>query len=110
MKVLYREDLATHSDPESCTGIRKDAREALTGASVGRVMSSETKCIRDADALQVVGRQYRARRYSQGAPGPAESMTPSTRRSLVHGSREIPRLVAGDGPATRRGNPKGATR
>lgn len=110
MKVLYREDVATHSDPESCACIRKDAREALTGASVGRVMSSETEINRDADALLAVGRQYRARRYSQGVPDPAESMTSSTRRSLVHGSREIPRPVAGDGPATRRGNPKGVTR
>lgn len=110
MKVPYREDVAIHSDPESCAGTRKGVREALTGASVGRVMSSETEINRDADALQAVGKQHRARRYSQGAPGPAESMTSSTRRSLVHGSREIPQPVAGDGPATRRGNPKGVTR
>jgi len=109
MKVPYREDVAIHSDPESCTRIRKGAREALTGASVGRVLSSETKSIRDADAVLVDGRQHHARRYSQGAQGPAESQTPSTRRSFVHGSREIPRPVAGDGPATRKGNPKGVT-
>ena len=110
MKVPYREDVATHSDPESCVRIRKGVREALTGASVGRVLSSETEAIWDADAVQADGRQHRARRQSQGAPGPTESKTPSTRRDLVHGSREIPQLVARNGLATRDGNPKGAIR
>lgn len=35
MRVLYGEGIATHTDPESCEGIREDVLEALTGESVG---------------------------------------------------------------------------
>ncbi len=42
MKEPYRKGLATHPDPESCAGGRKDMGEALTGARAGRVLSSET--------------------------------------------------------------------
>lgn len=41
--VPYREDVATHSDPESFARTGKGVREALTGASVGRLLSSETE-------------------------------------------------------------------
>lgn len=93
MKVPYREDVATHSAPESCVRPRKVPHEALTGASVGRVLSSEMMIERDADDFLEYGRQHRARRKARRA-GSAESKTPSTRRSLVPGSREILRLVA----------------
>ena len=42
MKEPYIEGLANHDDPESCVCIRKDAGEALTGESVGEVLSRET--------------------------------------------------------------------
>ncbi len=58
MKVLYREDLANHFDPESCAVTREGGREALTGESVGRVQSSETDYEQVADAVQVRGRQH----------------------------------------------------
>ena len=41
MEVRYREGLATHSDPESCAGVREDTGEALTGADASRVLSRE---------------------------------------------------------------------
>lgn len=41
MKELHAEGLATHSDPESCVGVREDVGEALTGARIGRVLSRE---------------------------------------------------------------------
>jgi hypothetical protein len=41
MKVSYGEDLANHTDPESCVCSRKGAGEALTGESAGQVLSRE---------------------------------------------------------------------
>jgi hypothetical protein len=41
MKESYRKDLASHPGPESCAGIGNDAREVLTGAHVGQVLSCE---------------------------------------------------------------------
>jgi len=41
MKESYLEGLAPHDGPESCTGTREDAGEALTGGSAGRVLSRE---------------------------------------------------------------------
>ena len=41
MKVLCGEGLASHTDPESCAGVREDVGEALTGESAGRVLSRE---------------------------------------------------------------------
>ena len=36
MEELYVEGLATHDGPESCTGVREDAGEALAGVRAGR--------------------------------------------------------------------------
>ena len=44
MKVPYDEGIASHIGPESCTGDRKGAGEALTGESAGRVLSRERGC------------------------------------------------------------------
>jgi RNA-directed DNA polymerase len=41
MRESYGEGLATHTGPESCIVVRKDAGEALTGVRVGRVLSRE---------------------------------------------------------------------
>ncbi len=41
MKVPYAEDLANHSSPESCGGCGNVSAEALTGGSVGGLLSSE---------------------------------------------------------------------
>src|SRR5580693_8951608 len=35
MKVRHGKDLASHSGPESCGGVREDAAEALTGETGG---------------------------------------------------------------------------
>ena len=37
----HTEGLATHGDPESCSGVREGVAEALTGAHAGRVLSRE---------------------------------------------------------------------
>jgi hypothetical protein len=41
MEELHVEGLASHDDPESCVGTRKEAGEALTGAHAGWVLSPE---------------------------------------------------------------------
>lgn len=46
MKVLYCEDLASHTSPESCGGDGNIAAEALTGESVGGTLSSEITAFR----------------------------------------------------------------
>src|SRR5690349_10084478 len=41
VKVPFNEGIANHIDPESCTGSREAAREALTGVHIGQVLSGE---------------------------------------------------------------------
>ncbi len=45
MKVPYTEDPASHGDPESCVGARKDVGEALTGERIGEVLSRAIKSL-----------------------------------------------------------------
>ena len=89
MGVLYVEDLASHDDPESCVGIRKDDGEALTGEHAGRVLSREKFTVQGADAVEISGRQHGLGRYGEHQPGPAWSETSRTRGSRLHGNREI---------------------
>ena len=49
MKESCRKGLTSHPDPESCAVGRKVAREALTGAHAGRVLSCEIKRVQRAD-------------------------------------------------------------
>jgi hypothetical protein len=58
MKVQHGEEIANHSDPESCVCTREGAGEALTGKPTGQVLSREIRVIRDADAVIRSGRQY----------------------------------------------------
>ncbi len=44
MKVSYSEDVASHTDPESCVYLRKVVREALAGELAGQVLSRERGC------------------------------------------------------------------
>lgn len=70
MKEPYIEGLAPHGDPESCGGVRKDVREALTGARAGRVLSLETARNGSADIIQVSGRQHVGARYASASTTP----------------------------------------
>ena len=49
MKESYGEDLASHTDPESCTVVRKGGGEALTGPCTGGLLSREIILVRGAD-------------------------------------------------------------
>src|SRR2546428_565970 len=46
MRESHRKGVANHPDPESCAGRRKVAREALTGAQAGRILSCEINLAR----------------------------------------------------------------
>ena len=64
MRESYSEEIANHTDPESCEGVREGALEALTGEPVGRAMEPRNQVIlREADLLMVWGRQHGAHRF-----------------------------------------------
>jgi hypothetical protein len=117
MKVAYVEGVANHNGPESCGAAREGGVEALTGEGIGRVLSREIyallrkqQVLRDADAVEMGGRQYRVRRQREGRPDPARSETPSMYRSTLCGNREIPRLSAEERTAGRIGKSKDVRR
>ena len=89
MKEPYAEGLASHGDPESCAGARKDAGEALTGVRIGEVLSRE-KRIRGADRVKRAGRQHRGECDGELIEDPAWSETLSMCGSFLNGNREIP--------------------
>ena len=117
MKVSYVEDLANHNGPESCGAAREGGVEALTGGRTGRVLSREIyallrkrQVLRDADAVEDVGRQYRAHRHRKVCSDPARSETLCMYASTLSGNREIPRPSAGKRAADRVGKPEGIRR
>ena len=90
MKESHGKDPASHPDPESCVGGRKDAGEALTGAHAGQPSSCE---IRPSGVPTPLS-------YAEGNTGggvtgkppsdPAQSETLCMRGNSSHGKREIP--------------------
>ena len=113
MKVSYVEDLANHNGPESCGAAREGGVVALTGGRTGRVLSREIhallrkqQVLRDADAVEYVGRQYRVHRSRKVYQDPARSETPCMYASALSGNREIPRLSAEERTADRVGKSK----
>ena len=117
MKVSYVEGIANHNGPESCGAAREDGDEALAGGRAGRVLSREINALlhkqqvlRDADAVEAVGRQYRVHRHRKVRSDPARSKTPCMHASTLFGNREIPRLSAAERTAERVGKPKDVRR
>ena len=117
MKVSYVEGVANHNGPESCGVAREDDVEALTGGRTGWVLSREIhalprkrQVLRDADVVEVHGRQYRVRRHGKACSDPARSKTPGMYASTLCGNREIPRLSVAERAADRVGKPKGVRR
>ena len=97
MEESYVEGLANHGGPESCVCIREDAGEALTGGSVGWVLSREITTRRasvgihrSAEVVMPHRRQYWAHRIGEMRLDSARSETPSTHGNTLHGNREIP--------------------
>ena len=106
IQLPYDEGIAIHVGSESCVVIREDIGEALTGESAGWVLSSEILNVRDADAVMSRGRQHRLVRQREDRPGPAESQTPRTHRSI---SRER-RSLLGEGNTLRIGSREGKSK
>ncbi len=89
MKESYVKGLANHDGPESCTGARKGAGEALTGERAGRVLSREINLDRDADLVRRWGRPQPTRRNGKAWRYPARSETPGMHGSNLRENREI---------------------
>ena len=92
MEESYVKGLANRDGPESCTGARKGAGEALAGERAGRVLSREINLNRDADLVRRWERQQPARRNRKGRRYPARSETPGLHGSNLRENREILRL------------------
>lgn len=103
MKESYGEDLASHTDPESCTVVRKGGREALTGACAGGLLSREIIPVRGADAVSVSGRPYPIPRYGKRYGDLARSQNPGMHRNTARENREIPCSLVRDGTTGRIG-------
>jgi len=117
VKVSHVEGVASRNGLELCGATRKDGVEALTEERAGWVLSRENmtllrkqQALRDADALEISGRQHRVYRQCKVRPDPARSETPSMHGTTLRGNREIPRSSAGESPADRIGKPKGIRR
>src|ERR687894_510050 len=99
MRELYIEGLATHDDPESCVGVREGVCEALTGARAGWAIEPRHNVSRGADAVEMVGRQHRWRRFRELAADPARSKNLCMRGISMRENREVPgspaQLIAG---------------
>ena len=65
MKESYGEDLASHTDSESCAVAREGGCEALTGACTGGLLSRKIIRIRGADVVSVSARPHPIHRYGK---------------------------------------------
>jgi hypothetical protein len=117
MEKSHESGVATHIGPESCGAAREGGVEALAGGRTGRVLSREIhallrkqQVLRDADAVEVVGRQYRVHRHRKVYLDPARSKTPCMYASTLCGNREIPRPSAVERTADRVGKSKDVRR
>ena len=88
VQVPYDEGVAIHIGPESCTGSREAAREALTGVRIGQPLSGERLHNRSVDAFQSAedNTYQRAMRVLIGS---ALSGDPGMYVRLLFGNREV---------------------
>ncbi|SRR6266550_3752405 len=89
MKESYVKGLANHNGPESCVEWGDPSGEALTGESVGWVLSREKGLVRDADPVWERGRPEPAHRNGEGRWYPARSETPGRHGNNLRENREI---------------------
>jgi RNA-directed DNA polymerase len=90
MQESYIEGVATHDDPESCAVSRKAAREVLTGAHTGSVLSREIRLTRVPTLLSEAEGNILQRRYRKSLNGPARSQTRYMCGTFLRENREIP--------------------
>jgi hypothetical protein len=89
MKESHVKGLANHNGPESCVGWSNPLGEALTGESVGWVLSREKGLVRDAHPVEAWGRQQSTHRVGKVRWYPARSETPSRHGNNLRENREI---------------------
>ena len=89
MKESYVKGLANHDGPESCVAWGNSRGEALTGESVGWVLSREKQFVRDADPIGERGRPQLMFRFGEKHWYPARSETPGMHGSNLRENREI---------------------
>ena len=89
MKESYVKGLANHNGPESCVAWSNPRGEALTGESVGWVLSREKGLVRDADLVEEWAKQQPTVRFGEERWYPARSETPSRHGSNLRENREI---------------------
>ena len=90
MKESCGKDPASHPDPESCVGGRKDAGEALTGAHAGQPSSCEIRCSGVPTRLSDAEGHIEGGVMGEPSSDPAQSKTLCMRGNSPHGKREIP--------------------
>ena len=89
MKESYVKGLANHDGPESCVAWGNSQGEALTGESVGWVLSHEKGLlVRDADPLEAEGKQQPMLRFGEERWYPAWSETPGRHGNNLRENRE----------------------
>ena len=89
MKESHVKGLANHNGPESCVAWSNARGEALTGESVGWVLSREKGEVRDADPLMRWGRPQSLCRSGKAWRYPARSETPGMHGNNLRENREI---------------------
>lgn len=116
MKESHGEGPASHTDPESCTGGRKGAGEALTGARAGQARNREMEIPPQGGdygvptLIEASGRPHRRRRQRETSTDPARSETLRMYGTFPDGNREILGVAAQRGRAARIGKSSDARR
>ncbi len=90
MKESHIEGVAIHDDPESCASSREAAREVLTGAHTGSVLSREIRFSRVPTLLSEAEGKMSQGRYRKSLGGPARSQTRYMCGTFLRENREIP--------------------
>jgi hypothetical protein len=92
MRESYGKDPASHPDPESCVGGRKDAGEALTRAHAGQPSSCEIRSSGVPTRLSDAEGHTGADAIGESSSDPAQSETLCTHGNSPHRKREIPQV------------------
>src|SRR5262249_48340073 len=109
MKESHGKDPASHPDPESCVGGRKDAGEALTGAHAGQPSSCEIRSSGVPTPLSLAEGNTVGGVTGEPPSDPAQSETLRMRGNSSHGKREIPQVPNGLVPGGRSRKANGYT-
>jgi hypothetical protein len=89
MKELYSKDLASYTDPESCTLALTGEREALPGASAGGLLSHDILRNRGAEVVPESGRLHLISCYGKRYGDLVWSKNPSMHRTTSRENWEI---------------------